>query len=138
MNEDHGWLGVGGGFDNTRGEPGLQERFFGFMDRVMRASRVLGQAGNVESWRAETGLRSLYLVLEQSSDYDEPEVELISTTGGTRTYSVAYDWLSSTFADNRVGPWIIAGHLSLVLGTISKQDDIPLPVLERWLPPTSG
>jgi hypothetical protein len=128
VNEDYGWLGVGGGFEDPDAGDDEFERFVGFMGRADLARRMIGEIGEVEQWRSATGLQSLFLVLRQSTDYDQPEIDFVSSRGGTTTYSVAYDWLSPTFADNSTGPWACAGYLALVLAAISQQDDIPLPL----------
>lgn len=125
---DYGWLGIGGDFSDTPHDPAQPNRAFSVMARAVKAEQLLGQAVDIERWRAHTGLRSLYLILVQSSDHDQPEASFDSVEDGTRVYTVAYDWVSGTFLDKGVGAWRLAGYLALVLAEISKQDDIPLPL----------
>ena len=128
MSEDYGWFAVGGDFSDAPLDPAQPNRDFSLMARVGKAERLLSQAVDVERWRARTGLQSLFLVLVQSSDFDHPDIAFNSAENGTRVYTVAYDWLSPTFADKGLGPWKMAGYLALVLAEISEHDDIPLPL----------
>ena len=128
VTEDYGWLGLGGDFSSAPRDPAQPNRSFSLMARVTRANALLGQPTEVEGWRERTGLRSLYLILVQSSDVEQPEIRFLNEKDGTRVYTVEYDWLAPSFLDKGTGPWRLAGHLALVLAEISQQDDVPLPL----------
>ena len=124
---DYRWLGVGAGFGPSDDRAAVQR----FMSRLAPANELLDAHVDVRNWPRDAGVDALYLVLEQRAGPGEPDVTDLGTQDGVRTFSVAYDWLRSDFLDKGSGSWQLAGFLLLVLVTISRAAQLPLPRLPR-------
>ena len=136
---DWEWLAVGGStVDGV--DPGAMNRLIANSRLV---SALLDRGVDVVRWRAESGLRGIYLVLHQQAGLDEPGIEpLRRDRSGVRTFVVRYDWLTDRFLDRRTGPWEVLGVVCLVLAEIARGPGVslprPVPELPGWLQEPGG
>lgn len=132
VDEDFGWLGVGG--EDTGPLGGDRHDIFRLMRLAGQATDLLTAATDTESWRKATGLKALYLVLRPVEAVKQPSMTLASRARKVRTYEVEYDWYGVLGDDGPASGWLLAGHLALVLAALSEQDSIALPDLPAVLP----
>lgn len=127
---DYDWFAAGGGFDASD-DQGLCDAF---MRNLTAASRLLDGSVDAAAWRRTTGIDALYLVAEHDERQQQPDISKPVMSDGVWTFGVTYNWLAEEFTDRKRGAWQTLGLLTLVLATISRETDTPLPQLPSGWP----